>query len=624
MKTAARRRLLPIQGCVMFVALFVELSCSRFEPSPSHLERAEAAYAEGDYDSASRLAREHLTLRDADDPNALRVLARSWSRSGREEDALPIFERRLGPDAMQAEDLYLLGVAFDRRGQPDLALDTWNRALEDDPDHAETLAALVYLYSRGKRLDEARLAAERLAGIPGWESQGELMLGVALAESNDPEGAAEWLGLALRHDPPPPGFLASPDRYRFLFARSALRLGRPDDAIGPLRDVLATSPSAEASWLLSRAELQRGNIESVNSLIVDASTYRASHPLEPEPSPYVGEARCTECHPGIAQEAATSRHSRTLHRGGALLALPLPDSPLPDPDEPGVSHRIERVGSTLEVETQVDGRSFRSIIEAAFGDPDRYVTMVSRDDSGNYRTLRHSYYQSDSGSGWDRSLGDTGRPDRLANALGRPADSRDGVVRCLACHTTNVRFGEHRIGPETADAGIGCEHCHGPGANHLAAVSAGLTDLAIVNPALASTIAVTDSCSSCHILDSETASLPSSRADPAWIRSQGKTLSWSRCFTETGGAIGCVSCHDPHQPTNTSASHYESVCVSCHAPSRDLAPRLPAGSPLAICPIEPARSCVSCHMPEVDVPAMHASLTDHFIRIVVDQPTESD
>jgi tetratricopeptide (TPR) repeat protein len=608
----------------MIVALFVGLSCSRFEAPPSLLELAEDAYAEQDYESAARLAREHLTQSDPNEPDALRLMARSWSRSGREDDALPIFQRRLGPDAMQAEDRYLLGVALDRRGQPDLALDSWTRALEDDPDHAETLAALVYVYSRGKRLDEARRAAERLAGIPGWEPQGELMLGVALAESNDPEGAAEWLGRALLHDPPPPGFLASPDRYRLLLARSALRLGRPDDAIGPLRDVLDSTPSAEVSWLLSRAELQRGNIEAAGSLLGDASGYRANHPLEPEPSPYVGEARCVECHPGIAREAATSRHAKTLHRGDALLALPLPDSPLPDPDEPGVSHRIERVGSTLEVETRVDGRSFRSVVEAAFGDPDRYVSMVSRDDTGAYRTLRHSFYHSESGSGWDRSLGDTGRPDRLGNALGRPVDARDGVVRCLACHTTNVRFGDNRIGPETADAGIGCEHCHGPGANHLAAVSAGLPDLAIVDPASASTIAVTDSCNSCHILDSESASPPSSRTDPAWIRSQGKTLSWSRCFTETGGAVGCVSCHDPHQPTSTSASHYESACLSCHAPSRDLAPGLPAGSPLASCPVEPTRGCVSCHMPEVDVPAMHASLTDHFIRIVVDPSSDLD
>jgi hypothetical protein len=29
-------------------------------------------------------------------------------------------------------------------------------------------------------------------------------------------------------------------------------------------------------------------------------------------------------------------------------------------------------------------------------------------------------------------------------------------------------------------------------------------------------------------------------------------------------------------------------------------------------------------MPEVDVPAMHASLTDHFIRIVVDPSSDLD
>lgn len=141
----------------------------------------------------------------------------------------------------------------------------------------------------------------------------------------------------------------------------------------------------------------------------------------------------------------------------------------------------------------------------------------------------------DAGSGWDRTLGDPGRPDRVANALGRPIDTRDGVVRCLACHTTNVRFGRARVGPETLDAAIGCERCHGPGGNHVAAVAAGLLDSAIVNPEGAPTITVTRSCSECHVLDSEAEAPPSSRTDPGWIRSQGRTLSWSRCYTETDG-----------------------------------------------------------------------------------------
>lgn len=612
MKTAARHRCMLIPALLLAVPI---ASCRGPDATPTTpLERSADSYARGDYEEAASLARWHLTRVDPDDPDALRLLARSWCRSGREDDALPIFEVRLGLDAMQAEDLYLYGVALDRRGQPDVALRLWERALDADPDHPEALAALVYVHSRGKRLDEARDAAERLARVPGWEAQGELMLGVALAESNDPRGAAEWLGRALRRVPSPPGFLDSPDRYRMLLARSALRVGRPDEAVGPLRQILDASPSAEASWLLSRAELQRGDLPSAIEALERAKGYRFDHPLEPEPSPYVGEARCAECHPRIARDAAASRHSKTLHRGDDLLALPLPDGPLPDPDEPGVSHRVGRSGDVLEVETRVDGRSFRAVVEAAFGDPDRYVTMVSRDDSGTHRTLRHSFHRTSNGSGWDRTLGDTGRADRLSNALGRPIDSRDGVVRCLACHATNVRFGTDRFGPETADSAIGCEHCHGPGAHHVEAVSAGLPDLAIVDPSSAPTVAVTDSCSSCHVLDSDPD--PAPRGDPAWIRSQGKTLSWSRCYSQTGGAIGCVSCHDPHRPTSRSASHYESVCLSCHAPSRDPALDLPPEAPLSSCPVDPSHGCVDCHMPSVEVPALHDSLTDHYIRVV--------
>ena len=73
----------------------------------------------------------------------------------------------------------------------------------------------------------------------------------------------------------------------------------------------------------------------------------------------------------------------------------------------------------------------------------------------------------------------------LQNLRGQLVDVRDGIVRRRQCHVTNPR--EFRdpdktgSGPEAADAGIGCEGCHGPGGNHVIAVEAELADRAIVN-----------------------------------------------------------------------------------------------------------------------------------------------
>ena len=142
---------------------------------------------------------------------------------------------------------------------------------------------------------------------------------------------------------------------------------------------------------------------------------------------------------------------------------------------------------------------------------------------------------------------------------------RAGVAKCLYCHITYPRAGRERIGPETADRAIGCERCHGPGGNHLAAVAAGFSDPAIVNPASASPRAVTEQqCNDCHILDRRYRH--DDREKPDWVRSQGVGWIWSRCNTESGGAFGCVTCHDPHQGLrSTTTAKYEAKCLACHS-----------------------------------------------------------
>ena len=70
-------------------------------------------------------------------------------------------------------------------------------------------------------------------------------------------------------------------------------------------------------------------------------SYRADNPLEAEPGPYVGEARCEKCHSKIFRDSLASRHTQTYYRGAQLDQLPLPDKPLADPDDPSVTHTIQ-------------------------------------------------------------------------------------------------------------------------------------------------------------------------------------------------------------------------------------------------------------------------------------------
>ncbi len=567
---------------------------------------AGAAYDRGAWSDAELAARADLKRRP-DDREALRLLARSSARLGRDDTAIALYSRRIGEREMEAEDHTLLGLAMARRGRSDAADQAWRKAMEAGPTPPRILEELARVLIQYHRREDAARAAERLARLPGWQARGEMMLGTVRAGLGDVEGAAESFGRALDGDPDELAQSSDPIGLGKLVARTFLRVGRAREARDRLQAILSRQPDPEAWWLLSRALLQQDEREPAREALARSGRYRADHPMEAEPGPYVGEVRCEPCHARIFRDSLASRHTRSYSRGDPLADLPRPDRWLPDPDDPKVSHTIERDGRTLRAETRVGSRVFRAVIEYAFGTSDRYLTMVGRDQSGGYRIARLSYYQTGEGQGWDRSALDRTRPARDEDYQGELIGVRDGLAKCLYCHTTNPRSAQRRTGPESADRAIGCERCHGPGAHHLSAVAAGFPDLAIANPAMTTLRSATEQqCNDCHILGRNF------RADllddPAWVRSQGVGWAFSRCNIESGGAFGCVTCHDPHKPAETATAHYEARCLACHAPTTpDAGPRP--------CPVNPVRECLTCHMPRVRIDALHLSLTDHYIRI---------
>ena len=70
-----------------------------------------------------------------------------------------------------------------------------------------------------------------------------------------------------------------------------------------------------------------------------------------------GEARCEKCHAAIFRDSLASRHTQTYFRGDQLDAIPLPDGPLPDPDDPQVTHTFQRRDGVLHEETRVGATS---------------------------------------------------------------------------------------------------------------------------------------------------------------------------------------------------------------------------------------------------------------------------
>jgi tetratricopeptide (TPR) repeat protein len=582
------------------------------------MARASAAYAKGDWSAAAELARTALSTR-RDDPAALRLLARSSVRLGRDDVAAAIYARRLDGQELDSQDHFLLGLAHERMGHADAAAREWQKVVDAARPDPLALEELARLQLQRRRLDEAVLAAELLSRQPGREARGLMIKGTIKAAIQDVHGAAESFRNAIRLDHGELDQAKDPKRLRKLAARTFLRAGLPAEARPLLQSITATAPDQEAAWLLSRVFLQQGEKVSARAALAQAGSYRALNPLEPESSPFLGEAQCEKCHPQIFRDSLASRHTQTYYRGKDLDRIPIPDRPLTDPDDPDVTQRFHRRNGLLTAETRIGSLVFDAVVDYAFGTVDRYLTMVSRDAHGGYRIARMSYYSTAEGKGWDRSVLDRIQPARAEREefQGDLIGVRDGLARCLYCHVTNPRAGREELGPETADRAIGCERCHGPGGNHAAALNADVADMAIVNPAAASPSAVTSRiCNDCHILDQRFRESDPER--PGWVRSAGVGWTMSRCNTESGGAFGCVTCHNPHKPARaTSTTEYDAKCLKCHALALSPATRGEPGPGVRArsCPVNPARDCIKCHMPRVKIEGLHTDVADHYIRV---------
>jgi hypothetical protein len=199
----------------------------------------------------------------------------------------------------------------------------------------------------------------------------------------------------------------------------------------------------------------------------------------------------------------------------------------------------------------------------------------------------------------------------LGNALS-PAEAR----ACFGCHTVHATTSAG-MNPLHAEAGVGCEGCHGPGQQHVEqmsakeapAGSAKLQDLAIFQPAKLSPADSIDFCGACHRSFADASLSTGPQADRAVVRFQPYRLEESKCWRTTQDQrLTCVACHDPHKPLNRDPASYDGNCLQCHSSVQ------PAQHVAAVCP-KATQNCVTCHMPKVSLPSMHGEFTDHYIRI---------
>ncbi len=150
------------------LALCLLWLCRRSERKDGSAE-AQAAYDREEWSRASDLARNRLKS-NAHDLAALRLLARSSIRMGRDGVGVSIYRERLSATALEPEDAFLLGLAFSRQGDPQRALSIWSKAAQESPEHPELLLSLANLMARNQRLEESTKLAQRLSLLPGWQA----------------------------------------------------------------------------------------------------------------------------------------------------------------------------------------------------------------------------------------------------------------------------------------------------------------------------------------------------------------------------------------------------------------------------------------------------------------------
>lgn len=204
----------------------------------------------------------------------------------------------------------------------------------------------------------------------------------------------------------------------------------------------------------------------------------------------------------------------------------------------------------------------------------------------------------------------------IEEAMYRPVASEE-VVRCFGCHTTASsiagKFDEaHLI------TGVTCEACHGPGAEHVAAMNSPARassnandDTAIFNSDHLDPVDAVEFCGACHgsWWDVKLAGVKG----VSTARSAPYRLVTSKCWGKGDARLVCTACHDPHQPLQIDAEAYDRTCLSCHENSA--ASKKNATHPGSGCPVA-GKNCTTCHMQKVYVPVMHDTFTDHRIRIV--------
>ncbi len=363
---------------------------------------------------------------------------------------------------------------------------------------------------------------------------------------------------------------------------------------------------------------------------------------------YVRDEACASCHPEIAESYLSVGMSRSFFR-------PRADRFIEDFQQnhfyhaPSREHyEMVRAGEELQFRRyQLDAESrpinvWEHRVDWILGSGHRSRTYLYQTTEGELFQLPVAWYS---------------QTRRWGMAPGFDNPDHQGISRrvrreCMFCHNAyplqSADTAEYRVSQgfiRELPQGIGCQRCHGPGAEHIelalkGELEAGTGAVAIVNPRRLESRLRRDVCYQCHLQPSVTiprlarfgrgdySYRPGQPLDDYLVfldpREEGQArserfeinhhpyrLEQSPCYLKSNGGLECLDCHDPHAkpPLPQRLERYRRVCLGCHEEGRNWSQH-----PGTAIPADGA--CVDCHMPQrrtQDV--VQVVMTDHRIQI---------
>ena len=384
------------------------------------------------------------------------------------------------------------------------------------------------------------------------------------------------------------------------------------------------------------AHSNSGRLVALLAAVAEVTIFSAA--IRAQTAIYADPAACAPCHPKIAETYSQSGMGRSFYRPsetntpGAAYHHKPSDSYFTMLARNGVyyqrRHQIGPDGAEINV--------MEKRIDFVMGSGNHARAYLHKTERNTLIELPLGWYAENGGS--------------LAMNPGYDRPDHDGFRRkigydCMFCHNgypaIPAAHDQSFAEPVYADPmpqGIDCQRCHGPGLKHAeAAKTAGakLEDIrkAIVNPARLSPERREEVCIQCHL---ETTSFPLPNSLQRYGRGPfayrpGEPLSndWlffdhaprtgndskfelvnavyrmrqSACYLKSGNALGCTTCHNPHDAPRGEAAtrQYDAACRKCHA-------NLAASH-------TNKTGCADCHMPKRRTgDVVHAVATDHLIQ----------